>query len=169
MLCDVCALSVYKLLVNAICARVFFKALNSACFLKQFSLVTPLQNLSKWAIWVWLRICQNSALRAVSEPWFAAKCCPMFAFYAHTNYKLGPFAPGCVSSAWIRPTLWSSFPRSPVWKVSENERLRRPRGICHNSAVRAVLELRFAARSCLIFSLLVHTNCKLNSFVPGFF
>ena len=35
--------------------RAVFKPLKSACFLGQFPLVPPLENLRKWAIWVSLR------------------------------------------------------------------------------------------------------------------
>ena len=35
--------------------RAVFKPLKSACFSGQFPLVPPLKNLTKWAIWVFLR------------------------------------------------------------------------------------------------------------------
>ena len=35
--------------------RAVFKPLKSACFSGQFPLVSPLENLRKWAIWVSLR------------------------------------------------------------------------------------------------------------------
>ena len=35
--------------------RAVVKPLNSACFSGQFTLVPPLENLRKWAIWVSLR------------------------------------------------------------------------------------------------------------------
>ena len=35
--------------------RAVFKPLKSACFSGQFPLVPPLENLRKWAIWVFLR------------------------------------------------------------------------------------------------------------------
>ena len=40
----------------------------------------------------------------------------------------------------------SSFPWSPLGKISENGRFRCPWQICHNSALRALLEPRFAAK-----------------------
>ena len=81
-------------------------------------------------------ICHNSALRALLEPRFALKCSPMIALLAHTNKEMMQFAPGCFWSPYTRPTFLSSFPWSPVGKISENGRLKSPWQICHNSALR---------------------------------
>ena len=52
------------------------------------------------------------------------------------------FAPGCFWRPYSRPTLLSIFPGSPHGKISENGRFRCPWQICHNSALRALLEPR---------------------------
>ena len=96
--------------------------------------------------------CYNSALRAVSEPRFAAKCCPIFVLEENFNSKLRPFESGCFLSPWSRPTFWSSFPWSPLCKILENGRFRCPCWICHNLALRAVSETRFAAKCCPMFA-----------------
>ena len=40
------------------------------------------------------------------------------------------------------------FPWSPLWKISENGRFGCPCGICHSSALRALMESLFATRCC---------------------
>ena len=58
--------------------RAVFKPLKSACFLGQFPLVPPLENLRKWAIlgvlaaFVIARLCGQ-----LMESLFAARYCPM--------------------------------------------------------------------------------------------
>ena len=54
-----------------------------AYFLQEFPLVATLQNLRKCAIGCRIQICHSSALRALWEPRFAAKCCAMFALEVH--------------------------------------------------------------------------------------
>ena len=56
------------------------------------------------------------------------------------------FAPGCFWSPYSRPTFLSIFPWSPLGKISENGRFRSPWQICHNSALRALMEAQFAAK-----------------------
>ena len=104
------------------------------------------------------QICHNSALRALLEPRFAAKCSPMIALQAHTNYEMMQFAPRCFWSPYSRPTFLSIFPWSPLGKISENGRFRCPWKICHNSALRALLDPRFAAKCCPMIALQAHTN-----------
>ena len=72
------------------------------------------------------QICHNSALPALLEPRFAAKCSPMIALQAHTNYEMMQFAQGCFWSPYIRPIFLSIFPWSPLGKISENGRFRCP-------------------------------------------
>ena len=54
--------------------------------------------------------------------------------------------------------FFSIFPWSPLGKISENGRFRCPRQICHNSAIRTLMEPQFAAKYCSMFALQVHTN-----------
>ena len=104
------------------------------------------------------QICHNSALRTLTEPQIAAKCCAMFALQVHTNEKMMQFAPGCLWSPYSRPTFLSIFPWSPLGKISENGRSRCLCQICHNSALRTLTEPQFAAKYCAMFALQVHTN-----------
>ena len=73
------------------------------------------------------------------------------------------FAPGWFWSPYSRPTFLSIFPWSPLGKISENSRFRSPLQICHNSALRALMEPQFAAKCCAMFALQVHTRrwCNL--------
>ena len=57
-----------------------------------------------------------------------------------------------------RPTFLSIFPWSPLGKISENGRFRCPRQICHNSAIRTLMEPQFAPKCCSMFALQVHTK-----------
>ena len=50
------------------------------------------------------------------------------------------FATGCFWSPYIRATFLSIFPWSPLGKISENCRFRSPWQICHNSALRELIE-----------------------------
>ena len=104
------------------------------------------------------QISHNSALRALLEPQFAAKCSPMIALQAHTNRKVIQFAPGHFWSPYSRRTFLSIFPWSPLGKISENGRFRCPWQICQNSALRALLEPRFAAKCSPMIALQAHTN-----------
>ena len=102
--------------------------------------------------------CHNWALRALLEPRFPAKCVPMIALQAHTNYEMMQFAQRCFWSPYSRPTFLSIFPWSALGKFSENGRLRSPWQICHNSALRALSESRFAAKCSPMIALQAHTN-----------
>ena len=104
------------------------------------------------------QICHNSALRTLTEPQFSAKCCAMFALQVHTNYERIQLALGCFWSPYSRPTFLSIFPWSPHGIISENGRFRCLCQICHNSALRTLTELHFAAKCCAMFALLVHSN-----------
>ena len=105
------------------------------------------------------QICHNSALRApLMEAQFAAKCSSMIALQAHSNYEMMRFALGCFWSPYSRPTFLSIFPWSPLGKVSENGRFSSPWQICHNSALRALMEAQFAAKCSSMIALQVHTN-----------
>ena len=104
------------------------------------------------------QICHNAAIRTLMEPKFAVKCCPMFALQVHTNKEMMPFAPGCFWSPYSRPTFLSIFPWSPLGKISENGRFRCPCQICHNAALRTLMEPQFAEKCCPMFALQVHTN-----------
>ena len=66
-----------------------------------------------------------------------------------------PSAPGCFWSPYSRPTFLSIFPWSPLGKVSENGRFRCPCQICHNSAIRTVMDLQFKSKCCPMFALQV--------------
>ena len=50
------------------------------------------------------------------------------------------------------------FTWSPYGKISENGRFRFPWQICHNSALRALIEPQFAAKCFPMIALQVHTN-----------
>ena len=104
------------------------------------------------------QICHNSALRALMEAQFAAKCSSMIALQVHTNSEMMRFAPGCFRSPYNRPTFLSIFPGSGLCKTSENGRFRSPWQICHNSALRALMEAQFAAKCSSMIALQVHTN-----------
>ena len=65
------------------------------------------------------QICNNSALRTLTEPQFAAKCYAMFALQVHTNLEMMQFALRCFRSPYSRPTFLSIFPWSPLGKISE--------------------------------------------------
>ena len=68
------------------------------------------------------------------------------------------FAPGCFWGPYTRPTFLSIFPWSSLGKISENGRFRCPWQICHNSALRALLEPRFAAKCSPMITLQAHTK-----------
>ena len=104
------------------------------------------------------QICHNSALRALMEAQFAAKCSSVIALQVHTNKEMMRSAPGCFWSPYSRPTFLSIFPWSPLGKISENGRFRSPWQICHKSALRALMEAQFAAKCSSMIALQVHTN-----------
>ena len=52
----------------------------------------------------------------------------------------------------------SVFPWSPLGKILENGRFRSPWQICHNSAVRALMEAQFAAKCSSMIALQAHAN-----------
>ena len=74
------------------------------------------------------------------------KCSSMIALQVHIKKEMMPFAPGCFWSPYSRATFLSIFPWSPLVKISENGRFRSPWQICHNSALRALMEAQFAAK-----------------------
>ena len=63
-----------------------------------------------------------------------------------------------VFEAPIAGLLLSMFPWSTLGKILENGRFWCPCQICHNSAIRTLMEPKFAAKCCLMFALQVHTN-----------
>ena len=67
------------------------------------------------------------------------------------------FAPGCLWSPYSLPTFLSIFPWSPLGKISENGRFRSSWQICHNSALRALMEVQVAAKC----SSILHFKCIL--------
>ena len=79
------------------------------------------------------------------------------------------FAPGCFLSPYIRPTFLSIFPWSPLGKISENGRFRSPWQICHNSALRALMEAQFDTKCSSMIALQVHTNEEMMRFASGCF
>ena len=79
------------------------------------------------------------------------------------------FAPWCFWSPYSRPSFLCSFPWSPLGKILENGRFRCPCQICHNSALRTLMEPQFAAKCCPMFALEVHTNYEMMQFAPGCF
>ena len=87
---------------------------------------------------------------------FAAKCSSMIALQVHANKKMMRFAAGCFWSPYSWPTFLSIFPWSPLGKISENGRLRSPWQICHNSALRALMEAQFAPKCSSMIALQVH-------------
>ena len=115
------------------------------------------------------QICQNSALRALMEAQFAAKCSSMIALQVHIKWEMMRFAPGRFWSPYSRPTFFSIFPWSPHGNISENGRFRSPWQICHKSALRALMEAQFAAKCSSMIALEVHTNYEMMLFAPGCF
>ena len=92
----------------------------------------------------------------------------MFALQVHFNYEMMPFAPGCFWSPYSWPTFWSILPWSPVGKISENDRFRFPCQICHNSAIRTLMEPQFKAKRCPMFAfkcILIRRWCHLRQAV----
>ena len=79
------------------------------------------------------------------------------------------FAPGCLWSPYSRPTFLSIFPWSPLGKISENGRFRCPWQSCHNWALRALLEPRFAAKCVPMIALQAHTNYEMMQFAQRCF
>ena len=78
------------------------------------------------------------------------------------------FAPVCFWSPYSRPTFLSVFPWSPLGKISENGQFRCLCQICHNSALRTLTELQFAAKCCAIFQfkcILIRRWCNLRQCV----
>ena len=63
------------------------------------------------------------------------------------------FAAGCFLSPHSRPTFLAILPWSPLGKISENGRFRCLCQICHNSALRTLMEPRFAAKCSPLFAL----------------
>ena len=49
--------------------------------------------------------------------------------------------------------FWKNFPWSPLCTFSEKTGFELPREICHNSAILALLERRFAPKSSPVFAL----------------
>ena len=88
------------------------------------------------------------------ESRFAAKCCAMIALQVRTNYDLTQFAPGYFCSLYFL----RSFPWWPLFKISENVRLRCPCQICNSSVLRELLEPRFPAKCCAMIALQEHTS-----------
>ena len=79
------------------------------------------------------------------------------------------FAPGCFWSPYSRPTFLSIFPWSPLGKISENGRFRSPWQICHNSALRELMETQFAFKCSSVIALQVYTNKEMMRSAPGCF
>ena len=104
------------------------------------------------------QICHNSALRTLMEPQVAAKCCAMFALKCILIRRWCHLRQGFFWSSFSRTTFLSILPWSPLGKISENGRFRCPCQICHNSALRTLMEPQFAAKCCAMFELQVHTN-----------
>ena len=115
------------------------------------------------------QICHNSALRPLMEAQFAAKCSSMIALQVHTNYEMMRFAPGCFWSPYSRPTVLSIFPWSPLGKISENGRFRSPWKICHNWALRPLMEAQFAAKFSSMIALQVHAIYEMMRFAQECF
>ena len=79
------------------------------------------------------------------------------------------FALGCFWSPYSRSTFLSIFPWSPLGKISENGRFRSPWQICHNSALRALMETQFAFNCSSVIALQVYTNKEMMRSAPGCF
>ena len=54
--------------------------------------------------------------------------------------------------------FWAFSLGPPFGKISENGRFRCPCQICHNSAIRTLMEPQFTSKCCPMFALQVHTN-----------
>ena len=148
---------------------VVFKPFKSAYFFARFPLVPSLQNLREWAIWGSLR---NLSYLGFAGTFGAAVCAEKWP----DDWSLSAFwcefhgiCAQLFSSPLSRPTFWPSFPWSPLCKISENERFGCPFGICHNSALRALLEPPFAPKSCPMIALKVDSNEDFMRFAPSFF
>ena len=104
------------------------------------------------------QICHNSALRTLMEPQFAAKCCAMFALKCILIRRWCHLRQGVFEAALVGLLFWAFCLGPPRGKMSENGRFRCPCQICHNSALRTLMEPQFAAKCCAMFALQVHTN-----------
>ena len=65
---------------------------------------------------------------------------------------------GVFLTTYSRPTFLSIFPWSPLGKILQNGRFRCPWEICHNSALRAVMQPQFAAKCSPMIALQAHAN-----------
>ena len=110
-----------------------------------------------------------SALRALMEAQFAAKCSSMIALQVHTNQEIMRFAPGCFWSPYRWRTFLSIFPWSPLGKISENGRFRSPWQISHNLALGALMEAQFEAKCSSMIALQAHSNYEMMRFALGCF
>ena len=70
-----------------------------------------------------------------------------------SNLRQGVFEAPIVGLPFLSIFAWS-----PLGKISENGRFRCPWQICHNLALRALLEPRFAAKCSPMIALQAHTN-----------
>ena len=101
------------------------------------------------------QVCHSSALPALWEPRFAAKCCAMLALQEHFNYTMMAFAPGCV--------LWPNVGGVFLGRNFAKSQKMRDRGACpcqscHTSALPALWEPQFGAKYCAMFPLQVYFN-----------
>ena len=104
------------------------------------------------------QIPHNSALWTLLEPQFAAKCCPLFALKVHTTLRDDAICARLFLKPLKSALFFEQFPLVPFGKISEIGRFRCPCQICHNSALRKLMEPLFPAKCCPIFPLQVHTN-----------
>ena len=100
--------------------------------------------------------CCNLAIRALLEPLYAPKSCPVFALLLQTSYAIMPFSPECFwafQGGHLFGRFLKNFPWSLFCTFSENACIGWPCENCHNLAIRALLEPPFSPKSCLVFAL----------------
>ena len=124
---------------------------------EKFPLIPPLNVFRKCGFFGdHAKNCHNLAIRALFEPLFALKSCPVFALLAHTNWRIKPFPQ---DSSWAfqrRATFWAflrNFHWSPFCTFSENAGFGWPCKNCHNLAIRVLLEPLLVPKSSPVFAL----------------
>ena len=101
--------------------------------------------ITRLYVHLWRRSLQQSV-----PLWLHFKCMLVRRWY---HLRQGVFEARIVGILFL-----SIFPWSPLGKISENGRFRSPWQICHNSALRALMEAQFAAKCSSMIALQVHAS-----------
>ena len=82
---------------------------------EKFSLVPPMHFFRKCGFFGWPCLnCHNMAIRALLDPLFAPRSCPVLPLQAHTKYRRILFAPKCFWAFQTRATYWAICGKIPL-------------------------------------------------------